>query len=90
MKIIIHTFFLFFCLMTSLAFAKTYIIEDTIKDEIFFIDGEKFYAQSWCLNMKEGDEIKFLTPHPFEKCVYAEFLNLRNNQTCKVWCKHQP
>lgn len=75
-----------FSIFVSLAYATTYTIEESSKDVVFQINGIKFYAQSWCTNIKKGDRVEFKSVDPFGSCLYAEFINLRTNQACKILC----
>lgn len=78
----------FLLLLSSIAHASDkYYIEVSKNDEFFIINGEKFSAQTYCYNMEEGDAVIFIEGSPYGACSTAEILNLRTNNTCRLWCE---
>lgn len=67
--------------------ADVYLIETSHNDELFIINGEKFEAKTYCLNMEEDDEVIFLEGSPFGACASATLLNFRTREKCEVWCE---
>ncbi|GEM_PF-4486263 len=69
---------------------ENYVVDESIDDQIFIINGTKFTAQDVCLNVKPGDEVYFTQigqRDPFNGCAEAEFINLSNQELCNVWCE---
>lgn len=64
-----------------------YIIQFSVNDEIFIINGEKFQAKTYCFGMEKGDPVIFLEGRPNGACASAEILNLRTEKSCRVWCE---
>ncbi len=67
--------------------ASRYLLEVSANDDVFVINGERFQAQTYCFDMREGDPIVFLKGSPLGACASAELLNTRNGRSCKVWCE---
>lgn len=67
--------------------SRGYPIEVSHNDELFVINGEKFEAQTYCFDMEVGDRVLFVEGSAFGACASAEFVNLRNNRKCEVWCE---
>lgn len=73
---------------STLVSAQTsYVIEESDDDEVFIINGEKFEAQTYCFDMREGDRVIFLSGSPYGACASAKLLNLRTRNICDVWCE---
>lgn len=74
---------------TTLASAQTrqYEIEVSHNDELFIINGEKIKAKTYCFNVQKGDKVIFTSGRPNGVCLSAEFLNLRTDRVCRVWCE---
>jgi len=66
---------------------REYPVEVSHDDELFIINGERFEARTYCFGVNEGDRVIFLEGSPYGACVSAEFLNLRTDKVCKVWCE---
>jgi hypothetical protein len=64
-----------------------YEIEAADNDESFIINGEQYEAKTYCFNMEVGDKVVFLSGSAFGACASAEVLNLKTNNTCRVWCE---
>lgn len=75
-----------FLVISNVVAAETYTVDASVNDEIFIINNEKFSAKTYCFNINKGDQIIFIEGSPFGTCVSAEFLNLRTNEKCEVWC----
>lgn len=73
--------------VTNATALTSYPIEVSYDDELFIINGEKYEAQTYCFNMKEGDRIVFLEGSAFGACVSEKLLNVRTKQICRVWCE---
>lgn len=74
----------FTCLVSA---TTSYVIEESDDDEVFIINGEKFEAQTYCFDMREGDRVIFLSGSPYGACASAKLLNLRTRNICDVWCE---
>ncbi|WP_295935172.1 hypothetical protein [uncultured Xanthomonas sp.] len=72
---------------SSVSAAARYEIEASHNDEIFIINGEKFEAQTYCLDMEEGDPVIFIEGSEYGACASAKILNLRTKNVCDVWCE---
>ena len=72
---------------TSAAAANTYEIEaiNSMEDRLV-INSEIFEAQTYCYGFYEGDRVVFIKGDANAVCVSAEVLNLRNKNTCLLWC----
>jgi hypothetical protein len=66
---------------------RTYPVELSHDGERFVINGVKYKAKTYCLNVHEGDRVIFTEGSAFGGCASAEFLNLRTNKKCSVWCE---
>ncbi len=67
--------------------SNVYMVESDHNDEIFMINGEKFEAQSYCMDLYEGDEVVFIEGSPFGACTSATVVNLRTKNRCDLWCE---
>ncbi len=67
--------------------AREYSVELSHNDELFVINGEKFEAKTYCFNVEKGDRVIFSEGGPNGVCTSAEFVNLRTNRKCAVWCE---
>lgn len=65
----------------------SYTLEFVHNDELFIINGEKFEAKTYCFGWSEGDEVVFAEGSPYGACSSATLVNLRNKNTCEVWCE---
>lgn len=65
---------------------QTYEIEAADLDETFTIAGQQFTARNLCHDFEVGDEVEVVAGEPLDICDKAEFKNLRNDNTCEVWC----
>jgi hypothetical protein len=66
---------------------KKYVVEASVNDEKFVIDGELFEAKTYCFGIEEGDQVSFIDGSANGVCTSAEFLVHRTGKTCRVWCE---
>jgi len=82
------TFLLAALLLATVGFAlDSYVIEFAHDDTTFFINDEKYEAQTYCLGWKQGDRVVFLEGSPYGACATAVLYNLRLKESCDVWCE---
>ncbi len=62
------------------------VVEASLNDETFIINGEVFKAKTYCFNFDKGDRVKFIEGSPSGACASATLLNLRSGKVCEVWC----
>jgi hypothetical protein len=62
-------------------------IEVAHNDELFIINGEKFEAQTYCLDWEEGERVLFVEGSPFGACGWAKLYNVDRRDSCDVWCE---
>ena len=48
-------------------------------------DNETFVAKTLCYDVQEGDNVLFSLS--IRTCTSNRFVNLRNGQSCEVWCE---
>jgi hypothetical protein len=60
------------------------VIETSEDDDQFVINGERFEAKTYCLDMMEGDVVTFLEGSPLSACT--KLLDRRAGEVCEVWC----
>lgn len=65
----------------------SYLLQATVNDETFVINGEVFEAKTYCFNFQQGDRVIFISGSPFGVCLSAELLNMRTGNVCEVWCE---
>lgn len=87
MKKILLALFCVMCSCNAVFAATRYYVEKSIDDEVFIINGEVFKAQTYCFGILEGDVVVFTEGSPFGACAFAEFINLRTKDICRVWCE---
>jgi hypothetical protein len=63
-----------------------YVVEASVNDDTFVINGEVFKAKTYCFNFDNGDHVKFVEGSPSGACASATLLNLRSGEVCEVWC----
>ncbi|MDX5371899.1 MAG: hypothetical protein LPK18_05630 [Pseudomonadaceae bacterium] len=66
---------------------EVYTIETSHNDELFIINGEKFEAQTYCMDLFEGDQVIFIEGSPLGACSSAKVVNLRTRNECNLWCE---
>jgi len=66
---------------------REYLVEASVKDETFIINGEVFEAKTFCFGVQSGDKVIFTQGSPLGVCVSAEFVVLRTGNKCSCWCK---
>jgi hypothetical protein len=76
----------------ALAKPKVYYVLSVSDDETFVFKGrsgniEIFKAKTYCFHVEKGDQVIFLEGGPDSVCVSAEFLDLRTEEKCEVWCE---
>jgi hypothetical protein len=64
-----------------------FMIEASVNDESFVINGSLFKAKTYCFGLDEGDSVLFLEGSASGACASAKILNLRRKETCEVWCE---
>ena len=69
------------------ATVTAYFIQVAHNDEIFIINGEKFEAQTYCINWDKGDRVIFIEGSPYGACATAVLYNLDKEESCDVWCE---
>ena len=72
---------------TSAMAASTYEIEaiNDMEDKLV-INSETFEAKTYCNGFYEGDRVIFIEGDANAVCVSAEIFNIRNKNTCRLWC----
>ena len=79
---------LFFLIAENVSATVTaYFIQVAHNDEIFIINGEKFEAQTYCINWDKGDRVIFIEGSPYGACATAVLYNLDKEESCDVWCE---
>ena len=58
----------------------------TDENEVY-INGEKFEAQTYCINWDKGDRVIFIEGSPYGACATAVLYNLDKEESCDVWCE---
>jgi hypothetical protein len=69
---------------SSLAFT----VESAIGDQEFIIDGIQYAAKSACYGFQIGDQVEIPFGTADGNCTDTLIYNLRNNETCDVWCQY--
>jgi len=69
------------------AVQKTYEVESSVDDDTFVINGHVFKAKTFCLNMREGDQVTFLEGRADGYCGTAVIVNVRTGERCEVLCE---
>lgn len=64
-----------------------YVIEEAFDDEKFLINGSVFEAQSYCMDLNEGDRVIFVSGSPHGACSNAEVVNVMTGSKCSLWCE---
>lgn len=64
-----------------------YVIEEAVDDEKFVINGSMFEAQSYCMDLSEGDRVVFVSGSPHGACSSAEVVNVLTGSKCSLWCE---
>jgi hypothetical protein len=54
----------------------------------FIVNGVEFAAKNFCHDYQFGDNVVFLSGSPTGACTEALLMNLRNNESCDVWCQY--
>jgi hypothetical protein len=67
--------------------ARGYVVEASVNDDTFIINGEVFKAKTYCFNVQKGDRVIFTEGSALGACATAEFVVLRTSQKCSVWCE---
>ena len=52
------------------------------------VNGIEFAAKGYCRDYQFGDNVVFLSGDPNGTCTDALLMNLRNNESCDVWCQY--
>ncbi len=76
-----------FFLLPRVNAKSSYAIEASVNDETFIVNGEVFKARTYCFDVRKGDKVIFTEGSAIGACSSAEFLNLRSNKKCEVWCE---
>jgi hypothetical protein len=66
----------------------TQTIEGAIGDQEFIIDGIQYAAKSSCYGFQMGDQVEIPFGNTDGNCTDTWIYNLRNNETCDVWCQY--
>jgi hypothetical protein len=79
-------------LLASNAYADNdvYAIESSVDVDggNLLVNGVEFAAKGFCHDYQFGDSVIFLNGSPEGACTEALLLNLRNNESCDVWCQY--
>lgn len=72
---------------TSAIAASTHEVEaiNNIEDKLV-INSELFEVQTYCFGFEEGDRVIFIEGDANGVCASAEIFNIRNKNTCRLWC----
>lgn len=63
-----------------------YVIESVFNQKKFMINYRYFEAKTYCLGWKRKERVIFIEGAPTGICVSATLMNLKNLETCEVWC----
>lgn len=90
-RVSLYAIIISFCLVSMSVQAKEiFKIQEISKGGGYFIiNDNQFSVRSGspgCFKMHSGDPIRFVEGGPSGICITATFVNLRNGETCDVWC----
>jgi len=64
-----------------------YLVEVSVNDAVFVINGNVYKAQTFCFDVRPGDRVVFVEGNAYGACASAKFVNLRTGKVCRVWCE---
>jgi hypothetical protein len=67
---------------------EVYAVESATDGINMIVNGIEFAAKGSCQDYQFGDGVIFLSGDPNGSCTEASLLNMRNNQSCDVWCQY--
>jgi hypothetical protein len=73
---------------TALPASASQTIESAIGDQDFIIDGIQYSAKSACYGFQMGDQVELPFGNTDGDCTDTLIYNLRNNESCEVWCQY--
>lgn len=63
-----------------------YVIRSVFNQKKLLINERYFEAKTYCLGWKRKERVIFIEGSPTGICVTATLMNLKNFETCEVWC----